>query len=250
MDQTFLFDTSCYTILWITQGKGSVKIDFKEYELLPRRLVYIVPGQKASVLKQPVAGHVLLFSEEFLLRANDDNGQGIALNWLLTPKIFFDLDEIQLLDFISLWEIVERNWKNADLDFLIAKLINVMWIYPQILNIKRNDSASLDEDWELINQLKKMVEHCFKEHKDSGFYARKLNVPIWKLNKICKQVLGSSVHDLVLDRTILEAKRLLASTNRSIKEINFELGFKDPSYFNKVFKRVCGLSPSTYRTDK
>ncbi|MEH6307479.1 helix-turn-helix transcriptional regulator [Olivibacter sp. CPCC 100613] len=248
--ETLVLDTEFYIVLWVTGGKGVLKVDCKEYELVTNRVFYIAPGQRASFLSPPQAGYLLHFSEDFLINSVESKGRNTLLEWLLIPQVFFDLDDIQLLDFKSFWEILERNWMQESLDFLIAKLINIIWVYPQAIHIRSKDNRSLKEDWDLMRQLKRSVELHYKEHKDSRFYAKELNVPLWRLNKIAKQVLGSSVHDVVSARTLLEAKRLLGTTRRSIKEINFELGFKDPSYFNKVFKRLAGVSPSAYRSNR
>lgn len=245
--EELLLEAECYIVLWVTGGKGVLKIGCEEFELLANRVFYIVPGQRISFVRLPQTGYVLHFSQEFLLGSTENKGKNIVLEWLLTPQLFFDLNDIQLLDFKSLWEILERNWKQESLDFLIAKLINLIWVYPQAIQMRSRDSGSLKEEWDLMKELKRTVELNYKEHKDSGFYARELGIPLWRLNKIAKQVLGASVHDIVLTRTLLEAKRLLTTTKYSIKEINFELGFKDPSYFNKVFKRHCGITPSAYR---
>lgn len=248
--EALILDAECYIILWITGGKGVLKIDCEEYELITNRVFYMMPGQKVSFVKLPQTGYILHFTEEFLINSTENRGKNILLEWLFIPQVFFDPDDIQLLDFKSLWEILERNWKQESLGFLIAKLINLIWVYPQAIQMRSRDSRLLKEEWTLIKHLKRNVELYYKERKDSSFYAKELNVPLWRLNKIARQVLGSSVHDIVLARTLLEAKRLLTTTRRSIKEINFELGFKDPSYFNKVFKRLCGVSPSTYRAQE
>jgi AraC-like DNA-binding protein len=74
-----------------------------------------------------------------------------------------------------------------------------------------------------------------------------LNISISHLNALIKEQSGKTVMMHVHDRQTLEAKRLLYSTSMSVKEIAFDLGFKDASYFNRFFKRVASVTPLAYR---
>ena len=248
--EPFSFDGRFYSILWITKGEGIARIDFNEYRLQPQRVLYITPHQKGSIVRMAASGYILQFTDELLFSAVGTKRQSAILKWMIDPCILFDIDNDQLLDFQPLCEILERNINRVGAEYLLAKIIHLIWVYPQLVKNTVSDQKPTEEDIDLIKHLKRLIEVHFKDHKESVFYADKLQVPLWKLNRVCKQILGDTVHDVLLDRTMTEAKRLLLSSNRSIKEINFELGFKDPSYFNKVFKRLCGLSPRAYRARK
>jgi len=248
--EPFSFDGRFYSILWITEGEGLARIDFQEYLLQPQRILYITPDQKGSIVHMADSGYLLMFTEELLLTASGTKRKSAVLQWTVDPCMYFDISSDQLVDFKLLWEILERNINRPGTKLLSAKIVHLLWIYPQLAKGTHSEKTASEEDADLIKRLKKLIDTYFKDQKESVFYADKLQIPLWKLNRICKEILGDTVHDILLDRTITEAKRLLLSSNRSIKEINFELGFKDPSYFNKVFKRLCGLSPRAYRARK
>ena len=78
-------------------------------------------------------------------------------------------------------------------------------------------------------------------------YASAIGTSPHRLDLAAKSILGKSVKQAILDRRLLEAKRLLRFTIRTIEDIGYSLGFEDPSYFSRFFRRMTGLSPSAWR---
>jgi len=81
------------------------------------------------------------------------------------------------------------------------------------------------------------------------FYAEKLFMTSRNLNIICHNILGQSVSEIIETRKLIEAKNLLVSTEKTIAEIAFELGYNESSYFSKVFKKKAGQSPGEFRDE-
>jgi AraC family transcriptional activator of pobA len=79
-------------------------------------------------------------------------------------------------------------------------------------------------------------------------YARKIGISDRHLGRITRAATGQSAATLVEAAVIREACRLLVYTRASIASIGYDLGFEDPSYFSRAFRRVTGLSPGVYRT--
>ena len=69
------------------------------------------------------------------------------------------------------------------------------------------------------------------------------------MNRVVNEIYGKSVSDFINERVVLEAKRIIRLSPKSIKEISFELGFEDPSYFARFFRKHVGLTPVQYRKD-
>jgi AraC family transcriptional regulator, transcriptional activator of pobA len=99
----------------------------------------------------------------------------------------------------------------------------------------------------LALQLKVLVDETFRKPLKVADYALSLNSTYHLVDKASRQVFGFPVKQLVLERRMLEAKRLLKFTIRSAEDIAFELGFEDPAYFNRAFKKHVGLAPVTWR---
>ena len=81
------------------------------------------------------------------------------------------------------------------------------------------------------------------------FYAEKLFMSSRNLNLICQNILEQSVSEIIETRKLIEAKNLLISTEKTISEIAYELGYNENSYFSNVFKKKAGQSPSEFRED-
>ncbi len=69
------------------------------------------------------------------------------------------------------------------------------------------------------------------------------------LNLICQSILQQSVSEIIETRKLIEAKNLLLTTNKTISEIGFELGYQEKAYFTNVFKKKAGMTPSEFRNE-
>jgi len=88
--------------------------------------------------------------------------------------------------------------------------------------------------------------HC-REHKPISFYAEKVGLSVPHLNRIARNVARASVQELAAFHLMRFAKRELVFTTGSIASIAYALGFQDPAYFNRFFKRETGMTPGQYR---
>ncbi|HET8804490.1 MAG TPA: AraC family transcriptional regulator [Aequorivita sp.] len=88
-------------------------------------------------------------------------------------------------------------------------------------------------------------------HRPLGvdFYAEKLFMSSRNLNLICQNILEQSVSEIIETRKLIEAKNLLISTEKTVAEIAYELGYNENSYFSNVFKKKSGQSPGEFRNE-
>lgn len=98
-------------------------------------------------------------------------------------------------------------------------------------------------------QLKQLIEDHYKDHKPNSFFANQLNTSTRNMYDIAQRYANKSVKSLLKEKVLSESKRLLSLTSKSIKEISYELGFEDPSYFSRFFTKNLKVSPSEYRAD-
>ena len=94
-----------------------------------------------------------------------------------------------------------------------------------------------------------ILEENFRRPVGVDFYAEKLFMSSRNLNLICQSIVERSVSEIIETRKLIEAKNLLVSTDKTISEIAFELGYKENSYFSNVFKKKSGQSPTEFRDD-
>jgi AraC family transcriptional activator of pobA len=99
----------------------------------------------------------------------------------------------------------------------------------------------------LLAGFQRLLRQHFTEWKQPSQYAEALAVTSSHLNDMVKAWSGVSVSQHLQTRTILEAKRLLYHSNQSVKQIGYALGYDEPVYFGKLFKKVTGLTPQEFR---
>jgi AraC family transcriptional activator of pobA len=99
----------------------------------------------------------------------------------------------------------------------------------------------------LVQRLRALVETHFREQRPVSFYADRLGVTPDHLSRACRAVSGLSALDLLHERVLLEARRMLVYTERPVTEIATQLGFEDPHYFSRFFSRRAGVAPTLYR---
>lgn len=93
------------------------------------------------------------------------------------------------------------------------------------------------------------LEENFRRPEGVEFYAEKLFMSSRNLNKITHNILQQSVSEIIETRKLTEAKNLLLTTDKTIAEIGFELGYNEKAYFSSVFKRKAGMTPSEFRNE-
>lgn len=95
----------------------------------------------------------------------------------------------------------------------------------------------------------KILEENFRRPEGVEFYAEKLFMTSRNLNLICQNILQQSVSEIIETRKLIEAKNLLTSTDKTVSEIGFELGYNEKSYFSNVFKKKSGQTPTEFRDE-
>jgi len=113
---------------------------------------------------------------------------------------------------------------------------------PQDQNIQKTQNITF-KNFLLI------LEENFRRPLGVDFYAEKLFMTSRNLNLICHNILQQSVTEIIETRKLIEAKNLLVSTNKTISEISFEIGFNEKSYFTNVFRKKSGQTPSEFREE-
>lgn len=101
-----------------------------------------------------------------------------------------------------------------------------------------------------LETLHTMIDQSFRDRLTTKIYADQLGISIQHLNRITRELKGHSVQDLVAQRRLAEAKSELVFTADSINAIAYRLGFSDPAYFNRFFRKKLGTTPGQYRREE
>ncbi len=98
-----------------------------------------------------------------------------------------------------------------------------------------------------LQRFKQLMESHFIQQKDVQFYADKLGCTPKTLSQTCRQLLGQSAKNVILHRTLLEAKRLLVHSAYFVSQISYQLGFNETTNFGKFFKKYTQMTPNDFR---
>lgn len=243
---------SFYHLVYFSKGSGNHSIDFVNFPVEAGQIYFMIPGQVHSWdFEIKPDGYIVNFSELYInaLVANPryidqfNFFSGIANQQVITiPQE--DRSEVEHI----LETVVKEGNSNNSLkdDFARSALIQLFILVSRFTTIEKSGAKSNYNSVVLLN-FQKLIEQHYKQKKLTKDYAAMLYVTPNHLNALCKDVTGRSAGELIRDRIILEAKRLLINAKMSISEIALELDFTDNSYFTKFFKKYEGLTPETFR---
>lgn len=100
---------------------------------------------------------------------------------------------------------------------------------------------------ELFSRFRALVEEHYAEHWPVPRYAEALGLTERRLNRLCRTLVNRSAFEVVQDRLLLEARRRLIYIAAPVSLLAYELGFQDPAYFNRFFKKLTGVTPAAFR---
>lgn len=121
-----------------------------------------------------------------------------------------------------------------------------VWLERQV-EIAQGDAARPAAAQRLARRYAELLERDFRSGQGVGDYARTLGVTPTHLSRVCNQTCGRSASDLLHDRVIFEARRLLAETRIPVGDVSRALGFTSPAYFTRAFQSRTGKTPSGFR---
>ncbi len=242
-----------YIIFFVYEGQGYHTIDFTDYNYTEGTVLLIRKDQIHKFFKSPnVKGYLLVFTEEFIIghlnRMEALKSMQLFNDSLSFPKIKFNSQE-EFSDFTVLIKHLESEYQNKD-DFSIGITRSVLHIViTKLFRIKSRAGGFVQRNKYMIQflEFQNLVEKdCFKSRKVQ-YYASQMGISSKTVNNIVKSIVHNSAKEFIDEVVILQIKRLLISTDHSIKEIAYNTGFSDPTNFYKYFKKFTGSSPEVFR---
>ena len=131
---------------------------------------------------------------------------------------------------------------------MLAAYLMLLLTYLSRLHTGQYTSNDTSAEKQLLLHFQSQIDQRFRELHEVADYAPLFHLSAKHLSESVKQQSGKPAIKHIHERLVLEARRLLFHTNQSLKEIAFDLGFSDDSYFNRFFKRETGVTPTEYRT--
>ena len=238
-----------FALLIVTKGTGKHQIDLKEYDLKAGTVLKIAKGQVHAFQENPnYEGYLILFTEEFVI--NYFSKSSIKLishlyNYHLSSPISFDIKSNENLIGELSAELQSKN--TFAQNNIIADIIDLY-----LLKLERSSNAKgvqIKESklQDSFMQYKNLVEADYTVTRNVKDYADKMFVTTKLLNTVVKEFTINTAKKFIDDFVLLEAKREIVSTHKSLKEIAYDLGFDEVTNFTKFFKKHSGITPKAFR---
>ncbi len=185
------------------------------------------------------------YFQSFLLRT-DSLERFSFLQGKIEQLIFVIAEQFRKQAIHILEQIASAKAAGQSEDYIRTLLLQFI-LYISISTEKDHQEHSTPYNHKIFNSFQQLVEQQFRSTKLPSVYADQLFITPNHLNAICKSYIGQSAGEIIRNRIVLEAKRLLVNRNLNINEIADELQFNDNSYFTKFFKKSAGLTPEEFR---
>jgi len=230
-------------IIYLEQGAGIHQIDFNRFSVKSQSLYLVMPGQIHSwELTEIPKGYVAMIRKDFLL--GHPLYDALFQTFPLPFPSGYELAGVNE-SFAGIFKNIENEYIKGEPHYeaviqtylvllfnLLKRQIYAVPALPYPIMLK-NFFAILDTD--------------FKVSRETGFYSDRLNITPKTLNSACKKYLGKTAGSVINEKLTVESKKLLLYSSKNMTELAYELGFVDPSHFNKFFKRQTGVLPGVYR---
>lgn len=233
-------------------GSGIGAINLRQYRLCRNSLLIGLPGQilASQELSEDFQGTFILMSERFLSRLS------ISDSYLFFKRVenkpFCQLDEQVAAAFRSFgdmaYNLMMIQDQTLNMDEALRELIKLFFLMTDTLFASSATGLETQQrQSEVMMSFLQLVKLHYRDHRDVGFYANKMNLSAKYMTTLIKNASGKSALQWIEDYVILDAKAQLYSTVNTIQQIAYELNFPSQSLFGRYFKRIVGVSPSDYR---
>ncbi len=238
-----------YHVLWIEKGEGTHYIDFNPVKLEDNTIIF-VPHNSVNIydIKGSYQGKAIVFTNSFFCNNNQ------STQFLHTSILYSDLYNIAKLNVkpksSELNAMETENKKDPDSShYQILHNILHTFLLQAEREIRKQGFKELKPSANLdyLILFKDLLEKNFREEKSVNKYASELSISEKQLHKSTTTLLDKTPKQIIDERILLEAKRLLVHSNQSIKEIAYELGYDEPTNFIKYFRKHTETTPSEFR---
>lgn len=238
-----------YFVLAVFEGKGLHEIDFIAYPVHNHSVFILRPGQ---VHQLELSAGSTGFLMEFDLSFYQPKKTITEHRWnKASSKNYCEVEAARFGKLLGYLSAIHNEYYAKQEGFTEAVKANLDLFFIEYTRQSRNPGSIAKTEsgykQERFEELTRLLEANILSMKNVSEYAGLLNLSPYQLNSITKAAVGKTVSDLINEQIILEAKRYLLATPYQVKEIADHLGFEDPSYFIRFFKKQSGFSPDAFR---
>lgn len=242
-------------VVLVTSGEGRLSMDFDLFPIRPPMLLHFGPAvvHGWEPRRRP-QGFVVHFDRTFFAADARDPAEvsEMPLFCSLSGARVLSITPEQRGTFEALARAMLREYRERGLEH-VAALRSYLRLW--LIEAQRIARAQHPERWNdrgarLTNRFLQLVSENFRAVSGVSGYAQRLRVTPSHLNETVRRTLGKTAGEMIRQRMILEAKRMLRHSERSVSEVAYHLNFEDPSYFARFFRKQTGQSPASFRSQR
>ncbi|WP_409149871.1 AraC family transcriptional regulator [Sphingobacterium sp. BS-2] len=249
---------SFYQIIWFKKGKGKHSVDFKTYNVFDNSIFFVGPNQVHHFDENnDYEGVLFHFNRLFILQ--DQSPLDFFLHFNLFNNSYHQSPFILGKGIIETLDRYVSQIKDElnDVETFGKELILGSYLKSFLIQVQRKtkNSELTSEVWPptfndkrlLITRFVNLIDENYRKGYTIAEYASSLHISSRSLSDLTQQQLNKTPSQMVQERIILEAQRLLLYSHSNINQVAYRLGFEDASYFVKYFKKYTGVSPKEFR---
>jgi AraC family transcriptional activator of pobA len=238
-----------FQILYLQQGKAKIRLEDQQRRMSAGQ-VLVVPQMCVHGFQfdRNAVGHVITLAYPMINRLTKQAGDGLLA---LTSPSMHTLGEDSRSSHIRMaFAALDAEYRgNAPYRHLLMESLLgaiLIWLARDTLP-QRAGAKETGRGGEHFGRFCELIEEHYTGHHPVAFYARRIGITAAHLNVLCRQAAGKSALELIHERVLLEAKRNLVYTSMTVSVVSYTIGFSDPAYFTRFFKRQVGMSPKDFR---
>lgn len=241
-----------YAAILFTKGTGVHHIDFKTFDVQRGSLFFLAPGQTHSwTLSDDSDGYIFFHTREFYDLHFIAGMSEFTFFSPLRNKCATVLPERKLQQTEARFAAILEEYQSARLkrNEFVLSIVNQVYISFERASAD-NDAPdiSMQHTYYLkFREFEQLVEQHFRTEKSADAYAAMMHITAKHLNRINNAIAGKTTTDIITERVLLEAKRMLIYSESNLNEIAFALGYEDYAYFSRVFRKMEGVAPKEFK---
>ncbi len=241
-----------FALLIVTEGKGSHMVDFKKYAIKQGTVLKIAKGQ-VHAFEQNISYKAFLipFTEDFILKYFSKTSIAF-ISHLYNYHVSEPLVENSSLNRYFIEQLVKelKNDNTYAKTNIVAKILELYLLQLERHSHKTIYSKRNANLYPLFIKFKNLVEEKYSMSRNVNDYAQMMSISAKHLNMVVKTFTLNTAKYFIDQYVVLEIKRAIISTNNSLKEIAFEMGFDEVTNFTKFFKRHTSITPKAFKTNQ
>jgi AraC family transcriptional activator of pobA len=235
-----------HSFFLLEHGTVDIEIDFQHYLIAPRSLIYVHPNQ----VHRTIASENVVIASWALTNENLDPGYLDLLESITPAKpLILNHDAFLIVsEAVSMALKLVTRKDDKLYHSMLKNSCNALVALAISQYLESTKSPGKFSRFETVTKnFRDLLERNYTIAKRPAYYAHKLNLSVTYLNECVKHVTGYPITHHIQQRIILEAKRLLTHSGRSVKEIAAALGYDDYPYFSRLFTKVTGITALSFR---